>query len=187
MVTDERAIWLGRHVLPHEAALRHWLRGRRLGGLDADDVVQETYARLIAAESVAHIRNARTYMFQTAGSVVGYAYAHTFNTREAYRWSCETSIYLASEARGNGGGRLLYESLLAQLRLRGYRRAYAGITQPNEASMALHRGVGFVEVGRFSKVGWKDGAWRDVGYWQLALQPLGDGAPAPPLPPGPTA
>jgi RNA polymerase sigma-70 factor (ECF subfamily) len=68
--SDERAIWLGRHVLPHEPALRAWLRRRRLEGLEIDDVIQETYTRLIAADSVAHIRDAKSYAFQIAGSVV---------------------------------------------------------------------------------------------------------------------
>jgi len=69
-VSDERAIWLGRHVLPHEPALRNWLRHRRLGGLDIDDIIQETYARLVAAESVAHVHDPKSYAFQIAGSVV---------------------------------------------------------------------------------------------------------------------
>ena len=63
-------MWLGRQVLPHEPALRSWLRRRRLGGLDIDDVIQETYTRLIAAESVSHVQNAKSYAFQIAGSVV---------------------------------------------------------------------------------------------------------------------
>jgi RNA polymerase sigma factor (sigma-70 family) len=67
---DERALWLGRHVLPHEPQLRAWLRRRSLGGLDVDDVIQETYTRLVAAESVAHIHDAKNYAFQVAGSVV---------------------------------------------------------------------------------------------------------------------
>jgi RNA polymerase sigma factor (sigma-70 family) len=67
---DERAIWLGRHVLPHEPALRAWLSRRRHDGLEIDDIIQETYTRLIAAESVAHVLDARSYAFQTAGSVV---------------------------------------------------------------------------------------------------------------------
>jgi len=68
--SDERAIWLGRHVLPHEPALRAWLRRRRLEGLEIDDIIQETYTRLIAAESVGHIRDPKSYAFQIAGSVV---------------------------------------------------------------------------------------------------------------------
>lgn len=69
-MSDERAIWLGRHVLPHEPALRAWLRRRRLGGLDIDDIIQETYTRLVAAETVAHVHDAKSYTFQIAGSVV---------------------------------------------------------------------------------------------------------------------
>ena len=68
--SDERAIWLGRHVLPHEPALRAWLRRRHLGGLDVDDIIQETYTRLVSADSVAHIHDAKSYAFQIAGSVV---------------------------------------------------------------------------------------------------------------------
>lgn len=69
-VTDERALWLARHVLPHEAALRAWLSRRRVDGLEIDDIVQETYARLASAESIEGVRNARTYAFQTAHSVI---------------------------------------------------------------------------------------------------------------------
>jgi RNA polymerase sigma-70 factor (ECF subfamily) len=57
-------------VLPHEPALRAWLRRKSLAGLDVDDIVQETYTRLVGAESVAHIHDARSYAFQIAGSVV---------------------------------------------------------------------------------------------------------------------
>jgi len=69
-VCDERALWLARHVLPHEPALRAWLKRRRVQDLEVDDIVQETYARLASAESVAGVRNARTYAFQTAHSVI---------------------------------------------------------------------------------------------------------------------
>ena len=66
----ERGIWLERYVLPHEPALRAWLRGRYLKGLDIDDIVQETYVRLAKAGSLQHVRSGRSYAFQTAGSVI---------------------------------------------------------------------------------------------------------------------
>jgi RNA polymerase sigma-70 factor (ECF subfamily) len=69
-LTDERARWLGRMALPHEPALRAWLGRRPIRGLEADDVIQESYTRLITLERVDHIRNVRTYLFQTAKSVV---------------------------------------------------------------------------------------------------------------------
>ena len=68
--SDERALWLSRFVLQHEPALRAWLSHRRPAGLEIDDIVQETYARLITVESVAGISNVRNYMFQTAYSVM---------------------------------------------------------------------------------------------------------------------
>jgi RNA polymerase sigma factor (sigma-70 family) len=71
--TDDRAVWLGRNILPHEPALRAWLLRRRLGDLDADDIIQETYTRLINVQSVDAIRSPRSYMFETAKSVI---YSH---------------------------------------------------------------------------------------------------------------
>lgn len=70
LASHERAIWLARNALPHEPALRAWLSRRPLAGLEVDDIVQETYAILAALERVDHIRNARTYMFEVAKSVV---------------------------------------------------------------------------------------------------------------------
>ncbi len=75
---DARAIWLGKHVLPHEPALRAWLRHRCPDGLDADDVIQETYTRLIATKSVEGIVNPRNYAFETAKSVI---YTHLRRSR----------------------------------------------------------------------------------------------------------
>jgi RNA polymerase sigma factor (sigma-70 family) len=69
-VTDDRALWLGQHILPHEPALRAWLSRRRIGGLDVDDIIQESYARLITAPDVDNIRTPKTYLFQVARSVI---------------------------------------------------------------------------------------------------------------------
>lgn len=66
----DRSVWLARHVLPHEPALRAWLRHRRVDGLETDDIVQETYAVLAGLGSVDHIESPRAYAFQTAQSVI---------------------------------------------------------------------------------------------------------------------
>lgn len=66
----DRAFWLARHVLPHEAALRGWLRRKCVLGVEVDDIVQETYAILAALDSVDEIRNPRSYAFQTAHSLI---------------------------------------------------------------------------------------------------------------------
>lgn len=103
------------------------------------------------------------------GDIGGYAYAHQFNPRPAYLWSVETSVYVARDRQRTGAGRTLYAELLRRLAERGFRRAFAGIAQPNDASNALHGALGFRPVGRYRRVGWKHGAWHDVEWWQLDL------------------
>ncbi len=117
---------------------------------------------------------------ERGGEVVGYAYATAFNERPAYRWSTFVSVYIAEDARGQGLGRALYEALFARLRERGFRMACAGITLPNEASVALHEHLGFELVGVNREIGWKHGAWHDVGWYQLGLTPAGEGPPLEP-------
>jgi phosphinothricin acetyltransferase len=105
------------------------------------------------------------------GAPVGFAYGAPFKARAAYRWSCEVSIYLAMGMRRSGAGRALYTPLLERLAERGYRRAFAGITQPNAASSGLHHAFDFTEVALFSRVGWKHGGWHDVAWLQRDLLP----------------
>jgi L-amino acid N-acyltransferase YncA len=129
---------------------------------------------------------AKTYPWLVAerdGAVVGYAYACPHRARPAYRWAVEVSVYVAAEERGRGHGEGLYVELIERLRRQRFQVACAGITLPNEASVALHESLGFVAVGVYRRIGWKDGAWRDVGWWQLELTPAGEGPPAEPLPP----
>jgi L-amino acid N-acyltransferase YncA len=117
------------------------------------------------------------------GEVVGYAYACRHRSRPAYRWAADVSVYVAADHSRTGCGRALYAELLERLRRQRFQVACAGITLPNEASVALHESLGFVAVGVYRRIGWKDGAWRDVGWWQLELAPMGVGPPAEPLPP----
>lgn len=114
------------------------------------------------------------------GRVVGYAFATPFKERPAYRWSTNVSVYVAEEARGSGVGRALYGALFDRLRERGFRMAVAGITLPNEASVGLHESLGFELVGVNREIGWKQGAWRDVGWYQLELVPAPEGPPPEP-------
>lgn len=117
------------------------------------------------------------------GEIVGFAYACPHRSRGAYRWAVDVSVYVGDGHRSRGTGRRLYEALFARLRRQRFQVACAGITLPNEASVALHESLGFVAIGVYRRIGWKAGAWRDVGWWQLELSPADGSVPAEPLPP----
>lgn len=103
--------------------------------------------------------------------VVGYAYATKWRARHAYRFSVETSVYLAPEAAGKGVGTALYVALLERLGAQGAHLAIGGIALPNAGSIALHEKLGFEKVAQFKEVGFKFERWLDVGYWQKTLTP----------------
>ena len=104
------------------------------------------------------------------GNVVnGYAYINTWKERSAYRYSAETSIYVRDGFQGRGLGGKLMEGLLQEVRKTDIHVLVAGITLPNDQSVALHEKFGFKEIGRFSEVGRKFGKWLDMGYWELVL------------------
>lgn len=103
------------------------------------------------------------------GVVAGYAYATKWRVRHAYRFSVETTVYLAPPHAGQGGGTALYTALLERLRVAGCHLAIGGIAQPNPASVALHERMGYRKVAHFGEVGFKFGRWIDVGYWERRL------------------
>lgn len=113
------------------------------------------------------------------GVVLGYAYASRHRERAAYQWSVDVSVYVRSDAHRRGIGRALYSALLRIVAAQGFCNAYAGITLPNPSSVGLHESMGFQPVGVYRAVGYKLGAWHDVGWWELALQAR-PSAPAPP-------
>ena len=113
------------------------------------------------------------------GRVDGYAYASSHRDRAAYQWSADTTAYVRADARGRGVGGRLYVSLLARLAELGYFQAFAGIALPNAASVALHESVGFEPIGVYRRVGFKHGAWHDVGWWQRKLRE--PEVPSPPI------
>ncbi len=115
-------------------------------------------------------------------ALVGYAYATRHRERACYRWATDVTVYVAHRRQRAGVGRALYQTLFERLIDQGYRIACAGITLPNDASVGLHEALGFQPIGVYRRIGWKLGAWHDVGWWQLALgdhrgPPAAPGAP----------
>lgn len=137
--------------------------------------------RRIAAASQTHA----WLVHERDGAITGYAYAGPHRSRAAWRWSAEVAVYVGDAHVGQGVGSTLYGALLPLLARQNLRWALAGVTLPNPASVRLHEALGFQPVGVFRSVGYKAGAWRDVGFWQRELAPADGDPPPEPLAPPP--
>jgi phosphinothricin acetyltransferase len=106
------------------------------------------------------------------GEVVGYAYASSFRTRIAYRWTVENSVYVAHGQQGKGNGSALLQRLIDECEARGYRQMVAVIGEAaNAPSIRLHQRFGFAHIGTFPGIGRKHGRWLDTVFMQRALGP----------------
>lgn len=105
------------------------------------------------------------------GRILGYAYAHFYSERAAYRWSAELSCYLLPQARGQGLGERLTRALIAVLRLQGVCYVCGGVVEGNPASLRLQQKLGMRPVGVLQKVGYKNGRWLDVHRFEQRIAP----------------
>lgn len=111
---------------------------------------------------------------------VGFAKAMMFRTRPAYSWTAEVGVYVDEPYQRRGLARALYQRLFAICKAQGFHTLVAGIALPNEPSVKLHERIGFRHVGTFPEIGFKLGAFHDVGFWTLRIN---DVTPPPPLRP----
>jgi phosphinothricin acetyltransferase len=112
------------------------------------------------------------FVAETAGRVVGYAYAGAYRARIGYRHTVEDSIYLALEARGQGIGGALLRQLITRCEAAGFRQMVGVIGDSgNLASIRLHAAAGFQSAGNLKNVGYKFGRWIDTVFMQRALGP----------------
>jgi len=106
----------------------------------------------------------RWLVAEREGQCIGYAYGPSHRERAAYRWSVDPSH------QHQVVGSALYLKALESLAQQGFCSAHAGITLPNEGSVALHRSAGLAPIGIFKAVGRKVGKWHDVAWFQRALR-----------------
>ncbi len=111
----------------------------------------------------------RLLVAEDAGEVCGYASSSPFRPKAAYGTTIEISIYLAMKSTGQGLGRALYSELLERLRGEDIHRALAGITLPNDASLALHETFGFTKVAHFTENGRKFDRYWDVVWLEKSM------------------
>jgi phosphinothricin acetyltransferase len=111
---------------------------------------------------------------KAGGEVAGYAYACPWRAKPAYRRTVEDSVYLAPDRLGQGLGRSLLAALLAGCTEAGARQVVAVIADTGgDASVALHRSLGFAHAGRLMAVGHKHGQWIDTVLMQRDLTGAG--------------
>jgi L-amino acid N-acyltransferase len=119
-----------------------------------DDKVRDGYPVLVAEET---------------GRVVGLSTYGPFRAWPAYKYTVENSVYVAAGQRGRGVARLLMTPLIEAARAQDYHAIIASIDATNEASLRLHRSLGFEEVAHFREVGYKFGRWLDLKFLELLL------------------
>lgn len=108
-----------------------------------------------------------------SGHLLGYALVQPWAGKSAYRYTVEDSIYLGQAASGKGLGRALLQALIEACEQRGIRELVAVISDKGaEGSIALHEKLGFTEVGRMGRVGFKFGRWLGTVYLQKSLKPV---------------
>lgn len=140
-------------------------------------------------ERIAHTLRRYPYLAaEQDGEILGYAYAGTFIGRSACDWAAEASIYLRADCRRAGLGRRLYGALEAVCRAQNLVNLNASVACADEEdeyltrdSLLFHEHMGFREIGRFRKCGYKFGRWYDLAWMEKWIGPHGD-SPAPPIP-----
>ena len=106
------------------------------------------------------------------GTVVGFASLSPYRDRPAYSTTVEDSVYIHRDHQGQGIGKALLADLVERARQHGFHAVMARIVGDHDASIALHRSVGFEVVGTEREVGRKFGQWLDVVIMQILLAPL---------------
>jgi L-amino acid N-acyltransferase YncA len=140
---------------------------------ESEPPTEPEMAARIAAANATHA----WLVLEQDGGVIAYAYGGPFAPRAAYQWACEVSVYVEIDRHRTGAGRARKQALLPPHAQRGFHMAVAGMSLPNDASLALHRALGFEPVGTWRRIGFKHGAWHDVAWTQ---RQLADGPPAGP-------
>lgn len=112
-------------------------------------------------------------VYEEQGEIIAYAYANLWKTREAYQHVLESTVYASHTNTVKGVGGKLYQALIEELKTQQGQnkvKALMGvIALPNDASIGLHKKMGFVEAGYFKEVGHKHDIWIDVAYYQKDL------------------
>jgi L-amino acid N-acyltransferase len=101
--------------------------------------------------------------------LVGFGTYGRFRDRPAYKYTIEHSLYVHTDHRGKGYGRLILKTLIEHARASGYHNIIGGIDSGNEVSIILHKSLGFEHAGTIRQAGYKFSQWLDLDFYQLLL------------------
>ncbi|RZL16813.1 MAG: N-acetyltransferase family protein [Hymenobacter sp.] len=148
----------------HPLTAAHWPAVRAIyeQGIATGNATFETQAPEWEAWDRAHLAHSRLVAVDEAGTVLGWAALSPVSSRCVYGGVAELSIYIAAEARGQGVGRQLLESLIADSETHGIWTLQAGTFEENTASIALHTQAGFRLIGHRERIGQHHGMWRNT-------------------------
>ena len=102
--------------------------------------------------------------------LLGFASYGTFRGWPAYKYTVEHSVYVHKNHRGQGLGLKLMRELIAVARAQERHVLVGGVDAANQASIALHRKLGFSHAGTIKQAGFKFGRWLDLAFYQLTLE-----------------
>jgi L-amino acid N-acyltransferase YncA len=104
-----------------------------------------------------------------AGRLLGFATYGTFRNWPAYKYTVEHSVYVNKGHLGQGVGSALMQRLITLAEKQDYHVMIGGIDQSNNASVGLHKKLGFEHAGTIRHAGYKFGRWLDLAFYQLIL------------------
>jgi len=142
-------------------------------GMDTGDATYETQAPEMDALKGKFLAEPQL-VAEENGQVIGWAFLSAVSSRCVYGGVAETSVYIHPQFHGRGVGRALLSAIIPLSESLGFWTLQAQIFPENKASIALHEGQGFRQVGYREKLGKRDGAWRDVIFLERRSQVVGN-------------
>jgi L-amino acid N-acyltransferase YncA len=109
------------------------------------------------------------FVAEENGEVTGFSTIGPFRNWQAYKYSVENSVYVRTDMRGKGIGKILLQATIDAAKQMGMHTIVAGIEASNETSIIMHKKFGFEQVAYFKQVAYKFGRWLDLMFLQLML------------------
>lgn len=108
-------------------------------------------------------------VFDADNSLLGFATYGSFRVRPAYKYTVEHSVYVRSDKRGLGLGKVLLKAIIEKAKEQDFHVLVGVIDDSNTVSKKMHEDAGFVLAGTMHQVGFKFGRWLDAAFYELIL------------------